>query len=755
MAQLPDGTLLGGIAFDTDAIIGAGGWITRLAAADDGTMVCGSDAAGPRIRRAADKKWRKLFIPGQNISASLVTPARAGHATYDVAVCATDSDVAYWITGGCLWKTVDGGGTAQITALVDIVGANPNEWNRMCGKHLAVDPENPDVVFAGTPAGLRYTDDGGASIVSVEEIPLPAMSDVIVSRYIIAFDRSSAVVGGKTQGIYVFSCALTGSGLYHSTDGGGTWTNVAGGPVMAAHMRVSPHDGFVHLAGDAYQGSSTAPYRRWDGESWITPVDGNSTAFYGKSIAVSPHNPGHIYMANDGGHLRVSTDNGVSWSFAAAPVRKAIDIPWHEWCNEYYMSNGDIEFDQSSNRLWMAEGIGAWTLASPPTTGVGSVDWVEASVGMENMVSNIMTCDPQGRLLYSCHDRRGYVIEREDVGKRFPPIHGLGPGTSIAHGGNIDYAPNNPDVMVMPVWVSAGGYTTNAGASWEVIPGDVRAFANVGGVTTAVGGGTIAAISDQVWVQRMTHNGMVFWTKNAGTTWEKLVIGADLEFYGSCHAYWACHAPLAKDRYVENQAFLYFVGIGDGTPDDLAYRGIWRLNYNPTTEAWTTTRVKGPSNPTIMSYGQDYWHGNFVQIGLDDWLWYGQDNAIGLWRSTDAMATWSQVTGTDDVNSGSVPFGECYGVGVGAGRTPETKTLFACGFRTAAPVADPTTFDKFGFWLSEDLGASWVRITQFCNGCTTHVSGIAADPEVYGLFYAGNMSEGVSRFRYQDKRALS
>jgi hypothetical protein len=510
-------------------------------------------------------------------------------------------------------------------------------------------------------------------------------------------------------------------------------------------MRVSPHDGSVHLAGFSLSIGRVGLYHRWNGTSWLNPA-----GFYGKSLAVSPHNAGHIYIANDASGLNVSIDNGANWSNWAGPLRKAIDIPWHEWCNEYYMSNGDIIFAGDQNRLWCGEGIGAWYLDNPPTAiAYGSaVTWFEASVGIENMVNTHMQVAPDGKLLYACHDRRGFVIPRDQIGKRYPSIHAYGPSNAIIHGGNIDYAPENLDRLVITISGYRGGISDNGGLSWEDLPGNIMDFSG------GVGGGSVAVLSENVFIQRETNNGKLMWTKDGGTTWTKLIPGgADLANYGSHQAYWANHRPLIADRYTPNQAFVQFVGSSLGDADDLAYRGIWRINYNPSTETMSMTRVKGPSNPYIRSYGEDYWHVEFAQIGPDEWLWCGADNAIGLHHSTDGMATWTQLSGTDDVHTGTRLFSEVYGVAVGAGRTPGSKTILACGYRVNPQDSNPADFTSFGYWMSEDTGATWKRVAQMIDGAPTPYACVAADPEVYGLFYAGPVSEGVHRIRYQDKRS--
>ena len=90
----------------------------------------------------------------------------------------------------------------------------------MNGQKMAVDPNNPNVVYVGTPQdGLFVTTDGGASWQKVSRGAgqrqdssgnYPGITGI-------TFDPTSGVTGGKTNTIFASSY---GHGVFESTNGG-------------------------------------------------------------------------------------------------------------------------------------------------------------------------------------------------------------------------------------------------------------------------------------------------------------------------------------------------------------------------------------------------------------------------------------------------------------------------------------------------------------------------------------------------------
>ena len=118
----------------------------------------------------------------------------------------------------------------------------------MNGQKMAVDPNNPNVVYVGTPQnGLFVTTDGGASWHSVN-VPVSSQDSKGLFPGItgIAFDPTSGVTGGKTNVIYASSY---GHGVYESTDGGVSWSALSGGPSNVEYATVSA-SGVYYAVGD-------------------------------------------------------------------------------------------------------------------------------------------------------------------------------------------------------------------------------------------------------------------------------------------------------------------------------------------------------------------------------------------------------------------------------------------------------------------------------------------------------------------------
>ncbi len=149
--------------------------------------------------------------------------------------------------GGGVWKSTDGG---QIwTPLTD------NQSSLEIGA-LALDPNNPNIVYAGT-----------------------SVSNALFSN--------------------------TGTGILKSSDGGSTWTQLPGpsptGPgleTVVESLAVSPSDDNVVLAADA-SGAGPGVYRSADGGNTWTQVIAPNTASWGK-VLFDPTN-GNIAYASLGG----------------------------------------------------------------------------------------------------------------------------------------------------------------------------------------------------------------------------------------------------------------------------------------------------------------------------------------------------------------------------------------------------------------------------------------------------------------------
>jgi photosystem II stability/assembly factor-like uncharacterized protein len=256
-----------------------------------------------------------------------------------IAVHPTNSNILY--VGGAqggVWKTVDGGSTW--TPLTD------RECSLAMGS-IAIDPINPQIVYAGTGeqhfsgdsyygCGVLRSTDGGASWTRLGAGVLGAPGSGRISRVVIA--PSTA---GNPATTTVF--AASDLGLFRSTDGGGTWTEVLAGTLGCAGQEVvcSTNDLVVHPTDDSILYAavfSRGVFKSADrGSTWVPLPNGFPTFAVGRiNIAIAPAAPETVYAAvenmNTGGLLGIwrTSDGGAGWTPLAAGNASCRGQCWYD-----------------------------------------------------------------------------------------------------------------------------------------------------------------------------------------------------------------------------------------------------------------------------------------------------------------------------------------------------------------------------------------------------------------------------------------
>ena len=210
--------------------IGAGGFVTGLDIASDGTKVVRTDTYGAYLWDS--NQWKQL-ITADSMPADDVTVERNA-GVYEIRIAPSDSSVFYMSYRGYVYRTSDRGLSWTRTNFAQ-VAMDANDDYRTWNQKMAIDPANSDVVYVGTPSnGLFVTDDGGASWQSVANVPVSTDPAGITG---IVFDPESGITGGKTNTIYAVS---DGNGVYRSTDAGASWSRLAGGPDSVTNAKISP-----------------------------------------------------------------------------------------------------------------------------------------------------------------------------------------------------------------------------------------------------------------------------------------------------------------------------------------------------------------------------------------------------------------------------------------------------------------------------------------------------------------------------------
>ena len=278
------------------------------------------------------KKWERLARLDDRddliVKKILVDSADANHIVVGAYALGDHPDGGLFVShdGGATWTSVEDMRGQSIRSLTvaasdaKILVAGTLEgvfrstddgahWERISPKDnveihevesLAVDPVNPDIIYAGTWHLPWKTEDGGKTWTNIKQ-GIIEDSDVF-----------SIVVDPKQSNVvYLSAC----SGIYKSDDGGAKFTggvgeNKAQGiPSTARRTRVLVQDP-NHLD-IVFAGTTEGLYRTFDGgKHWMQTTSSDVIV---NDVYVDPENSKHVLMATDRRGVLVSDDGGDSF----------------------------------------------------------------------------------------------------------------------------------------------------------------------------------------------------------------------------------------------------------------------------------------------------------------------------------------------------------------------------------------------------------------------------------------------------------
>ena len=229
--------------------------------------------------------------------------------------------------GGGILKSTDGGDSWEFKGLRD---------TQAIGR-IVVHPLDPDIVFvaalghiwgANPERGLYRTTDGGEAWELVKHISDKAGFVDVAFR---PGDPTTLFAASweRVRGPWFLNSGGPGSALWKSTDGGSTWTEVAGGGfpttmkgrIGIAISESNPDIMFTMVEAEEEEDGSggNGLYRSGDGgDSWEKVNDANSRPFYYSQVRVDPQDPDRVYFSStpvqfssDGGRTAGTTTNGI------------------------------------------------------------------------------------------------------------------------------------------------------------------------------------------------------------------------------------------------------------------------------------------------------------------------------------------------------------------------------------------------------------------------------------------------------------
>jgi photosystem II stability/assembly factor-like uncharacterized protein len=299
--------------------------------------------------------------------------------------------------------------------------------------------------------------------------------------------------------------AGTGSGVFKSLDGGGSWQAVNVGLRdryvfdLAIDQR---HPATIYAATDSGVFKSTNAARRWR----RTSLPEIATV----ALALHPRNTRVAYAATDKGVYK-SSDAGASWRKVTTDrnaVRVfALALDPQRPATVYAGSGGGVFKSTDAGRSWKARNLGLFPNGTPVGNDL-----------LEGFVSAMVVDSRRPQTLYLGCDRG--VFKSTDGARTWRPVNTGLPGvvgaSPFKHVGSLAIDPDNPQTLYTGTYTSHGLFkTTDGGLSWSAIgpsgKGNVLALA-------------VDPTDPETIYAGMSGGAKAFMSMDGGRTWSALSI---------------------------------------------------------------------------------------------------------------------------------------------------------------------------------------------------------------------------------------
>jgi hypothetical protein len=337
----------------------------------------------------------------------------------------TNANIIYAATaGGGVWKTVNAG--VSWTPLTDhLTDSSNNPIPEFMGA-VAVAPSNPQVVYAGTgeannsafpnPSsydsfygeGILVSTDGGKTWTLTAQAQLQGGA---ISR--IAVDPQNANIAYAAVSNFAANGSNVSTGIYKTTNGGGTWTNVT-----AANGQ-----------------TSTDP---WSDVVIDPTTTGNKAVLFAAVGNIAGTAANGVYESTDGGTTWTLVGGGLPSGASLGRISLAISHPSGEPNATLYASIAQVSFNGGlANLERSTDGGVTWV---DVTANLGGDNYLGSQGGYDNVVNISPTNSKEvfvaGVVLNQSTFVGGGILETQDGGKTWQEIN---KGTAGNNGPHTDY----------------------------------------------------------------------------------------------------------------------------------------------------------------------------------------------------------------------------------------------------------------------------------------------------------------------------
>lgn len=628
---------------------------------------------------------------------------------------------------GAILRSTDRGNTFQRTDLPFKLGGNMP--GRNIGERLVVDPHKNNILYLGAPSGngLWKSTDFGVTWSKVTSFPNPGtyvqvpgdvyQGDISGIGWVV-FDPNVGTAGTASPNIYVGVIDKPTS-IYRSTDGGATWSALAGQPLnFFPHHATIASNGMMYVSYSDTQG----PYDGGKGDVWkfdtassawtlISPIPSTSADdYFGYGgLAVDKQHPNTLMVASmnswwpDAIIFR-SIDAGTTWTriwdWAGYPTRSfrytqdVTSVPWLNlnaitidpvpavkigWMIDGFAIdpfNSDRMMYGTGLTLYGTENLTAWDAG-------GKMVITPMAQGIEETAVQDLVSPPSGAPLVTAEaDIGGF---KHDSLTTVPAT--VFPNPSYSTSTSIDFAELSSNFMVRAGNSSKSSNPTlnrivfsfDGGGNW------FQGNSEPGGVT---GGGQVAANANATAVLWSPPGSVVSASSSNGNAW-------------TTSAGIPAGATIGSDRV--NPAKFY--GFSNG------------IFYVSTNTGVSFTASGATGLPAFARFKATPGHEG------DIWL-AASGTTGGLWRSTDSGTSFTKLTNVTEA------------MNIGLGKA-------APGQSYPALFSVATVGGLRGIFRSDDVGATWIRINDDQHQFALATGAITGDPRVYGRVYLANNGRGT------------
>lgn len=730
--------------------IGGAGFVSAIVTGQE-NMYARTDVGGAYKYNYEKDAWEQLF--------GFLNEADRGLLSVSgIAIDPTDDDTVYFLCGCAyfsdartvIFKTTDGGKTFTRTDVTDMIQVHANGDGRECTEPIAIDPDNPDVIYCGgdVTAGescLIKSTDGGKTwnpVIGYDDLGLYTnqikwpewTSHMARGTTSGAYNTQNGVATVKILGgkVYV-GTSITGTANIHVADVDKDEFTVLSADLPTANFPVSissDNNGnlfFTYIAGLAFSGSAGGIFK-YNIESGEVKDISPANAAYGV-VTADKTDPDklvtrtcglwsdqwwesewtddsiawgdYFYRSEDGGETWENITPGKSGGNKYEGTDYAISLPLdtggYDWIygKAIHWGSSMVIDPIDENRVFMSSGNGVFACDNV---------WDERNVqfyfhpdGIEEVVALDFVSVPGGANYSAIGDYDGFIHSAVDeIGIQYKP--------NIGSTGAIAYCPENPKVMARASENEAKGYySLDGGITWTELK-----IPNGGGKMAI----TQLKNGDYRIFKSESDNAKISYTDDFGSTWKE-ASGLD----GSKASY------ILVDPSDPSKVYAY----------TYKYNAYWASNPSLTEPSFAEAHY---SVYTSNDYGATFSENQICRYDMCDHcgdLAYIKEDTIA------AAAGWygMYIITENGTNAEKTDVYYCKTIGYGA---PEkdggANTLFMYG--------KPAESDPEGIYRSTDEGKTWVCInTDHLYGGTGNGNFLVGDMNEFGTVYMSTVGCGI------------